>query len=145
MPDQGQLKPPRVLHLRANRPSPRAFHPHTSHTRFASGEWGCSRAGMSMLAVGFEPRVRSARRFVPEGVVAAPILDDLVAAYARAFAAVDDADYRASLLRRFEVASDPRAERYFQLLGTINGWPAQPTLAPLFDWFIRGLHAHPKP
>lgn len=81
----------------------------------------------------------------PDSADAIPVLDDLVNAYARTFEAVDSADYRASLLRRLEVANDPRAERYFHLLGLINGWPAQPSIAPLFDWFTRALRAHPEP
>jgi hypothetical protein len=41
---------------------------------------------------------------------------NLVSAYARTFDAVDSSDYRTAPLRRLEVASDPRAERYFRLL-----------------------------
>src|SRR4051794_36398164 len=81
----------------------------------------------------------------PESPDAVPVLGALLAGYARTFCAVDSADYRASLLRRLDVANDPRAERYWQLLGTINGWPVQPTLAPIFEWFIRALRAHPRP
>jgi hypothetical protein len=81
----------------------------------------------------------------PDSADAIPVLDEIVGAYARTFDTVDSADYRAALLRRLEVANDPRAERYFQLLATINGWPVQPTLAPMFDWFTRALHAHPEP
>jgi DNA-binding transcriptional MerR regulator len=81
----------------------------------------------------------------PESPEALPVLAELVSAYARTFHAVDSAAYRASLLRRLEVANDPRAERYFQLLATINGWPAQPPLAPMFEWFTRALGAHPEP
>jgi DNA-binding transcriptional MerR regulator len=80
----------------------------------------------------------------PESPDAVPVLGALLRGYARTFHAVDSAEYRASLLRRLEVANDPRAERYWQLLGTINGWPAQPTLAPIFEWFIRALRAHPS-
>ena len=72
-----------------------------------------------------------------------PVLDGLVRRYAEAFGTADSDAYRKALVRRLEVASDPRAERYWQLLGTINGWPAQPTLAPVFDWFTRALRAHP--
>ena len=42
---------------------------------------------------------------------------------------------REYLLIRLEVAGDPRAERYWQLLAVINGWPVPPTLVPVFDWF----------
>jgi hypothetical protein len=81
----------------------------------------------------------------PESPDAVPVLDALLAGYVRTFSAVDSAEYRASLLRRLDVANDPRAERYWRLLGLINGWPAQPTLAPIFEWFMRALRAHPRP
>jgi hypothetical protein len=34
---------------------------------------------------------------------------------------------------------DPHAKRYWQLLATINGWPASPTLAPVYTWFTTVL------
>jgi hypothetical protein len=82
---------------------------------------------------------------VPESPSALPVLDELISAYAQTFDTVDSADYRACLLRRLQVANDSRAERYWQLLATINGWPVPPTLAPMFDWFTRALRAHPEP
>lgn len=81
----------------------------------------------------------------PDSRPAIPVLDELVGRYARTFGAVDSTAYRESLLRRLDVANDPRVERYWQLLGTVNGWPAQPTLAPVFDWFTRALRTHPRP
>jgi DNA-binding transcriptional MerR regulator len=81
----------------------------------------------------------------PESPEALPVLGALLEGYTRTFGAVDSAEYRASLLRRLEVADDPRTERYWQLLGTINGWPAQPSLAPVFAWFVGALRAHPGP
>jgi DNA-binding transcriptional MerR regulator len=56
-----------------------------------------------------------------------------------AFGHPDTPAYRRKLLTRLETAGDPRAERYWQLLAVINGWPVPPTLAPAFDWFIRAL------
>ena len=82
-------------------------------------------------AAGVEPATEQARPFV----------DEIVTAYATAFGRADDLAYRRSLLERMETAGDPRAERYWQLLGTINGWPAQPSLAPVFDWFLAALRA----
>src|SRR3954451_2363578 len=81
----------------------------------------------------------------PQSPDARPVLEELVSRYAQTFGALDSAAYRLSLLRRLEVANDPRAEQYWQLLGTINGWPAQPTLSPIFDWFTGALRAHPLP
>ena len=79
----------------------------------------------------------------PESPEAVPLLDGLVRRHAETFGTADSDAYRTALARRLEVASDPRAERYWQLLGVINGWPAQPELAPVFDWFTRALRAHP--
>jgi len=81
----------------------------------------------------------------PQSPDARPVLEELVSRYSQTFATSDSAAYRQTLLRRLEVANDPRAERYWQLLGTINGWPAQPTLSPVLDWFTSALRAHPVP
>ncbi|WP_317762447.1 helix-turn-helix domain-containing protein [Rhodococcus opacus] len=81
----------------------------------------------------------------PSSAKAGPVVDDLVARYAQTFDATDSTVYRKSLVRRLEVANDPRTERYWQLLSTINGWPFPPTLAPVFDWFTQALRAHPTP
>ncbi|MFI9046002.1 MerR family transcriptional regulator [Streptomyces sp. NPDC053427] len=70
---------------------------------------------------------------------AAPVLDSLTALYAETFGRSDDADLRRWLVTRLEAGADPRAERYWQLLSTINGWPVPPTLAPVFRWFITAL------
>jgi hypothetical protein len=73
---------------------------------------------------------------------AAPILDDLVERYAATFQTTDTPKYRNALLRRLEIANDPRTERYINLLHVINGWPTQPSLSPIFDWFTCALRSH---
>jgi DNA-binding transcriptional MerR regulator len=72
---------------------------------------------------------------------ARPVVDELVAAYATASGRRDDAGFRAHLLERLEAGNDPRAERYWQLLAVINGWPVPPTLTPVFGWFVDALRA----
>jgi DNA-binding transcriptional MerR regulator len=57
----------------------------------------------------------------------------------------DDPVRRANVLTRLESGTDQRAERYRQLLATINGQPAAPSLAPDFTWLIDALHAHHIP
>lgn len=37
--------------------------------------------------------------------------------------------------------SDRRVERYWALLGTINGWPQRPAAVPAFEWVIDALRA----
>jgi DNA-binding transcriptional MerR regulator len=62
--------------------------------------------------------------------------------YAEAFQTSDTPSYRTALLRRLEIANDPRTERYLNLLHLINGWPTQPSLSPIFDWFTCALRSH---
>jgi hypothetical protein len=73
------------------------------------------------------------------------VLADLVGRYAQTFGKADTPDYRSKLLIRLQIAIDPRVERYWHLLATINGWPIPPTLAPVFEWFIQALRHHPDP
>ena len=77
----------------------------------------------------------------PESPEAAPFVDELVGAFAAAFGRTDDPAYRRELLTRVEQANEPRAERYWQLLATINGWPPVPTTTHLWGWFIEALRA----
>ncbi|WP_062985513.1 MerR family transcriptional regulator [Nocardia anaemiae] len=78
----------------------------------------------------------------PSSAAARPIVDELAAAYASTFSRPDDAELRNWLLTRLDVAGDPRAERYWQLLSIINGWPVPPTLGPVFEWFGAALRAN---
>jgi DNA-binding transcriptional MerR regulator len=57
----------------------------------------------------------------------------------------DDPARRANVLTRLECGTDQRAERYRQLLATINGQPADRSLAPGFTWLIDALRAHCLP
>lgn len=75
----------------------------------------------------------------PASDAARPVVDALAAAYAGAFGEQDGPDFRARLLHRLEVGGDRRAERYWQLLAVINGWPVPPSLVPVFEWFIAAL------
>ncbi|RKS79320.1 DNA-binding transcriptional MerR regulator [Actinomadura pelletieri DSM 43383] len=75
----------------------------------------------------------------PDSEAARPIVDELVAAYAASSGSTDNTEFRRELLERLEVGTDVRAERYWHLLATINGWPAQPPVTPMFEWFIDAL------
>jgi DNA-binding transcriptional MerR regulator len=46
---------------------------------------------------------------------------------------------RGALADRLARFSDARVERYWQLLATINGWPAVPAMTPAWEWLIAGL------
>nr|WP_307852993.1 MerR family transcriptional regulator [Kitasatospora sp. RG8] len=82
-----------------------------------------------------------AARVAPESAAADAVVDGLTAQYAETFGRPDDAELRHWLLRRLETAGDPRAERYWQLLSVINGWPVPESLAAVFGWFTRALRA----
>jgi hypothetical protein len=92
-------------------------------------------------------RVRQAQAdgVEPGSQQARTVLVELIAGYTATFGHFDSAEYRRKLLTRLEIANDPRTERYFALLSTINGWPAPPSLAPTFDWFAQALRHHPVP
>ncbi|MFC9681372.1 MerR family transcriptional regulator [Streptomyces sp. NPDC056948] len=75
---------------------------------------------------------------------AAPLAGSLGGLYGHAFERAGDGDLRRWLVARLQMSVDPHAKRYWQLLATINGWPASPTLAPVYTWFttvLRGTSA----
>jgi len=74
----------------------------------------------------------------PEGKVLA---GRIASALARDGQNPDDPAYRAELAEQFATFSDPRAERYWQLLAVINGWPPVPTQHPAAQWMIGALRA----
>jgi DNA-binding transcriptional MerR regulator len=82
--------------------------------------------GAAALEAGIEPDSQEAEPFVAE--------------IAGAFG---EGASRAELADRFEQGADPRAERYWQLLAVINGWPPVPTTMPAWRWTIAALRAHP--
>ena len=66
---------------------------------------------------------------------AAAVLDEILPAFG------DAAADRAALADRFATGTDARAERYWQLLAIINGWPPVPTTVPAWEWLIAALRA----
>ena len=50
---------------------------------------------------------------------------------------------RPATLRQLETFTDARVERYWQLLGILNGQPPSPPAVPAFDWLIAALRASP--
>lgn len=77
----------------------------------------------------------------PGSPAARPVTDELVAAYAAHSGRDNDPGFRSWLLDQLEAGSDPRYERYWQLLGIINGWPAQPSITPAAEWLITALRS----
>ena len=52
-------------------------------------------------------------------------------------------DKRRQVAEQLATFTDPRVDRYWQLVGVINGWPPQPPSTPPFEWFLAALRAHP--
>jgi DNA-binding transcriptional MerR regulator len=81
----------------------------------------------------------------PASAQAAPVVAELVARYADTFGATDSGEYRAKLSIRLAIANDPRVERYWHLIATVNGSSTTTSLAPIFTWFTEALQHHPEP
>lgn len=75
----------------------------------------------------------------PTDPAAAPVVDEIVAAYAAAAGREPDAAYRAELAVAARRGYEPRAERYWQLLAVINGWPPVPARMHLWGFFNDAL------
>ncbi len=64
---------------------------------------------------------------------------DIAAASARPDQDAGSAEFRSELADRFAASGDPRAERYWQLLAIINGWPPVATTQPAVGFMIAAL------
>ncbi|MFB7333092.1 MerR family transcriptional regulator [Streptomyces adustus] len=76
----------------------------------------------------------------PRGNRAALVVDDLVHRFAEVFARTPDTGFRAWMAQEFEVAHDPRVDRYWRLVWIVNGWQVVPSLLPIHPWLAQGLH-----
>jgi DNA-binding transcriptional MerR regulator len=97
----------------------------------AAAQLVAERAGAA-LGAGIEPRSAAAR----------PIVDELAGVFAEIRGREDGPAFRAWLGELLETFADRRAERYWQLLAVMNGWPAQPSSAAAWGWLLDGLRAH---
>jgi DNA-binding transcriptional MerR regulator len=88
------------------------------------------RAGAARAA-GIEPTSQPAR----------PIVDDLAGMFAQLHGRADGPQFRAWLADTLGAFTDPRVERYWTLLGIMNGWPQRPASAPAWEWLRAGLGA----
>lgn len=77
----------------------------------------------------------------PTSPEAKAVVDNLVGVFAAAAGRTDEREYRTELATQLLTFSDRRVERYWQLIGVINGWPERPGLMPAYEWFIAGLRA----
>ncbi|WP_173040119.1 MerR family transcriptional regulator [Phytohabitans flavus] len=115
--------------------------------RMSEGSWGDGAATPPVVgAQTAELITEKAGAAVTAGVdpaspAAAPIIDDLAAAMAAASGRTDLPEYRREVLAALESSTDPRPERYWQLMAIINGWPPIPTQTPLYVWVRDALRA----
>nr|WP_068524882.1 MerR family transcriptional regulator [Tsukamurella tyrosinosolvens]KZL95357.1 MerR family transcriptional regulator [Tsukamurella tyrosinosolvens] len=49
---------------------------------------------------------------------------------------------RAAMAEQMVTFTDARVERYWSLLGVLNGWPQRPAMVPVAEWVIAALRAH---
>ena len=78
----------------------------------------------------------------PGDPAARPVVSGLVTAYATAAGREDSPEYRRELLAAARIGHEPRAERYWQLMAVINGWPEIAPRVHLWAWFVDALSAH---
>ena len=82
-----------------------------------------------------------AEGIAPGSPEATPVVDELVGLFAGAAHRSDDPGYRAELVGQLQTFTEERVERYWALIGVINGWPQRPSLTPVYRWFAEALRA----
>lgn len=96
------------------------------------------------------PALELARAAIDQGLApdapeAAPAVDAFARAWAEALGREDRGEFRAWLAGELAARSDPRAERYWQLVGTLRGEPADghkggpAARGRAFQWLLSGL------
>ncbi|WP_031049922.1 MerR family transcriptional regulator [Streptomyces sp. NRRL F-5650] len=81
----------------------------------------------------------------PESADAAPVVDTVMRRFAAALGRPDGPSLREWAARRFEKGHDPLAERYWQLVWTVNDWQVVPGHLPFQPWMARALRAVTTP
>ena len=106
--------------------------PREAHGRAAQAV--AEQAGAA-LAAGIDPASAQAR----------PVIDALAAVFAELHGRENGPEFRAWLAETLETFTDRRAERYWQLLAIMNGWPQREPAAgssiPPWEWLVAGLRA----
>jgi len=77
----------------------------------------------------------------PDSAAARPIVDEIVGVFAAHDGRADTPEYREWIRTAIGGGADARAERYWQLLAVINGWPQVPTRVPAWEWLAAALAA----
>ncbi|HEX3872673.1 MAG TPA: MerR family transcriptional regulator [Solirubrobacteraceae bacterium] len=79
----------------------------------------------------------------PASPQAEPIVAELAGAFAAANGRTDGPRTRAWLAETIDTFADQRVNRYWELLGVINGWPARPSDASAWGWLLAALRSSP--
>ncbi|NIH78149.1 MerR family transcriptional regulator [Amycolatopsis viridis] len=77
----------------------------------------------------------------PESPEGRALADDVARTSARDGQDPADHAFRASLADRIAAGTDGRAERYWQLMAIMNGWPEIPARVPAVEWLTAALRA----
>ncbi|WP_426510053.1 MerR family transcriptional regulator [Dactylosporangium sp. McL0621] len=73
----------------------------------------------------------------------AAVVDEVMQRWSAAAGVPDGADLRREVAEAIELSIEPRAERYWQLMAVINGWPPIPSTMHRWAWFLSALRATP--
>jgi DNA-binding transcriptional MerR regulator len=69
----------------------------------------------------------------------AAVVDEVMARWAEAAGRTDSPELRDEVIEAVGLSIEPRAERYWQLMATINGWPPIPSTMHRWAWFLSAL------
>lgn len=75
----------------------------------------------------------------PESATAQRLVEAMIQTYGRAMGRLDESEFPGQLLGTFERGSDPRAERYWELIAILKGWKETPPIAAAHHWLVEGL------
>ena len=113
-------------------------------TEYAAAEKAAGRPPLDRhtgQAVSEKAQAALASGIAADSPEARPVVEEIVATFAAATGSADGPAYRAKLLESLRAGTDARAERYWRLLGTINGWPGWPDATPAFEWLLTAMEA----
>jgi hypothetical protein len=122
--------------------------------RMTERTWGGSAAGPAADAAGPAAAIEFvaergtpalAAGVDPAGQEAAGVLDEVMDGIAGIAGREDGPACRREVLTRWEAGTDARAERYWQLLAVVNGWPPIPSRVPAVEWVTAALRARLTP
>jgi heat shock protein HspQ len=104
------------------------------HSRARQAGESMQQPNMQAAAALVAEKAGAAQHLAPDSPEAQAVVAELLPAFGT------DTD-REQLADRLATGTDARAERYWQLLAIINGWPPVPTTVPAWEWLIAALRA----